>query len=107
VRVRVAEARRLSFYLDDGRPELPGVEDEFAQLRLLREDVERRLALDLARTEANVELELLLQQLEGVARRGVVRNGGDLEGRRHGGRRDPECAAVLFGDSDGRGWRLI
>jgi hypothetical protein len=41
----------------------------------------------------------LLEQLEGVARRGVVRAGGDLEGRRHGGRRGPRVAAVEVGDS--------
>jgi hypothetical protein len=93
VQVRVAEARRVALDRDARRLELAGVEGEFAQQRLLRQDVERCLALDLARAEAHVELELLLQQLEGIARRGIGRGGGGLDGRRHGGRRDPRVAA--------------
>jgi hypothetical protein len=52
VQVRVAEACRVAFDLDARRLELAGVEDEFAQKRLLGQDVERRLSRDLARTKA-------------------------------------------------------
>lgn len=90
VQVRIVEARLLALDGDVRRSQLAGVEHKLDQFRLFREYVERRLAFDLARAEADVELELLLNEIEGVARRGVVRSGGDLEGRRHGGRRGPK-----------------
>jgi hypothetical protein len=85
VQVRVAEARFLSIDGDACRRELAGVEDDVAELRLLGYYLDGRLSFDLLRREADVKLEMLFKHLERVARRSLVRGGGDLEGRRHGG----------------------
>jgi hypothetical protein len=97
VKVRVAKGGPLSVDLNARRSELAAVQCNVPQLRLIGLYVECGKAFDAARCKTEVELELLLQQGERAARRGVVHYVGELVGR-HVRRRRRSC----FRDYGGR-----